>query len=143
MPVKFDELLDAFKTVSIDRYADNQTYVCRRSGKVYCRMDPMVVGEDCAGELPDDVEDEEKYLAVPEKHDLDLGRPLVMDFVRQTLPDDVDDVRDMFRSKGAYARFKGLLTRRRALDQWYEFERMATERALREWCALNEVELTD
>src|SRR5215218_1952837 len=143
MPVKFTELLDAFETVSIDRYADNQAYVCRQTGKVYCRMDPLVVGEEWGGELPDDVEDEEKYLAVPGKHDLDLGTPLVMEFVRQVLPHDVDDVRNMFRRKGAYARFKALLAQRRALDQWYVFESAATERALREWCELNEVELTD
>lgn len=66
-----------------------------------------------------------------------------MDFVRQVLPQDLDDVHDIFRRKGAYARFKGLLAQRRALDQWYEFEREATERALREWCAENEIELVD
>lgn len=143
MPVNFAELLDAFETVSIDRYADNRAYVCRQSGKVYCRMDPLHVGEEWAGELPDDVEDEEKYVAVPSKYDLDLGTPLVMDFVRQTLPQNVDEVRHIFRRKGAYARFKGFLARSGALEQWYEFERVATERALREWCELNEVELAD
>ena len=143
MPVSFSDLLDAYETVSIDHHADNQAYVCRQSGKVYCRMDPLYVGEDCAGELPDDVEDGQKYLAVPGKHDLDLGTPLVMDFVHQVLPQDVDDVRDMFRRKGAYASFKGLLARRGALDEWYEFERKATERALREWCEGNSIKLVD
>lgn len=75
MPVNFTELLDAFEIVSLDRYADNRAYVCRQSGKVYSRMDPLHVGEEWAGELPDDVEDGEKYLAVPGKHDLDLGKP--------------------------------------------------------------------
>ena len=143
MPVKFSELLDAFEAVGMDRYADNQAYVCRQSGAVYCRMDPLVVGEEYAGELPDDVEDEEKYLAIPSKHELDLGSALVIDFARQVLPQDFEEVREMFRKKGAYARFKGLLTQRRVLDQWYDFERKATERALREWCELNEVELAD
>ena len=143
MPVNFTELLDACEAISMDRYADNQAYLCRQSGKIYCSMDPLYVGEDLAGELPDDIEDEEKYLAVPGKHELDLGKPLVMDFARQSLPQDLDDVRDMFRKKGAYARFKDLLARRRALDHWYEFERVATERALREWCALSSIELVD
>jgi hypothetical protein len=36
--------------------------------------------------------------------------------------------------RGAYSKFKALLTRRRALDRWYDFEWKATERGLREWC---------
>lgn len=66
-----------------------------------------------------------------------------MDFVGQVLPADVDKVRDMFRRKGAYQRVKDLMIRRGVREEWYEFERKATERALREWCALNEIELTD
>jgi hypothetical protein len=36
-----------------------------------------------------------------------------------------------------------LVTRRNVLDRWYEFESKATERALREWCELNSIELAD
>lgn len=143
MPVSFTELVDAFELVNSDRDADNQAYICRLSGKIYSRMDPLFVGEEWAGELPDDVDDDEKYVALPDKRELDLGAPLVMDFVRKVLPDDLDDVRDIFRRKGAYSRFKGLLAHRDAIDQWHEFEREATERALRDWCKLNELELAD
>jgi hypothetical protein len=85
----------------------------------------------------------EKYVQLPDKRELDLGKPLVLDFVREVLPEDFDDVRDMFRRRGAYARFKDLLDRRRALEQWYDFERKATERALREWCEMNSIEVSD
>jgi hypothetical protein len=61
----------------------------------------------------------------------------------QVLPRDFDDVSDMFDRRGAYGRFKQLLTRRRALQQWYDFEQQATERALREWCELNSIVLAD
>ena len=105
-------------------------------------MDPLYVGE-LDEELPDDIDDEEKYVPVPDKKALDLGKPLVMDFTRTVLPQDVADVREMFGKRGAYAKFNGLLARRRALDQWYEFEHKATERALREWCELNSIELVD
>src|SRR4030095_15292984 len=108
---------------------------------IYCRMNPLYVG-DVDEELPDDIDDDEKYIQVPDKRALDLGKPLVMDFARAVLlPQDIDDVRGMFRKRGAYAKFKGLLARRRALDQWHEFERDATERALREWCMENSIEL--
>src|SRR6266536_5589275 len=52
----------------------------------------------------------------------------------QFLPDDFDEVRQIFSSRGAYARFKDLLDRRGALDHWYDFEAKAEERALRTWC---------
>ena len=43
----------------------------------------------------------------------------------------------MFDRRGAYARFKDLLLRKKALDRWYDFEAKATEAALREWCEIN------
>jgi len=45
--------------------------------------------------------------------------------------------------RGAYQKFRALVTQRNVLDRWYEFEAKATERALREWCELNSVELAD
>jgi hypothetical protein len=69
---------------------------------------------------------------LPDKRELDLGKPLALDFARQVLPRDFDAVRRIFSKRGAYATFKQLLARRRALEQWYDFERKATKRALRE-----------
>ena len=78
---------------------------------------------DELGELPDDIEDSEKYVPIPDKRELDLGKPLVLDFARQFLPNDIDEVRRIFTRKGAYAKFKDLLDRRGALDHWYDFEK--------------------
>ncbi|MPZ33322.1 MAG: hypothetical protein GEV13_20410 [Rhodospirillales bacterium] len=142
MPTSFAELIDALEIASLSNSGECQAFVCRQSGKIYCRMDPLYVGE-LDEELPDDLDDDEKYVQVPDKRALDLGKPLVMDFTRAVLPQDLDDVRDMFRKREAYAKFKGLLARRRALDRWYDFEREATERALRVWCELNSIELVD
>ena len=97
---------------------------------------------DLDEELPDDIDDE-KYAAIPDKRELDLGRPLVLDFVRQFLPEDYDEVRRIFSRKGAYGRYKALLVRRGALDRWYDFSNKAEEAALREWCAENGIELSD
>jgi hypothetical protein len=38
---------------------------------------------------------------------------------------------------------KDLLARTGALEQWYEFEARAREKALREWCAENSIEVGD
>ncbi len=138
MPVSFQEILDAFEFVSFGGGGQNHAYLCKQSGKIYWHAEFSDLEFD---ELPDDIEDEDKYLPIPGKRELDLGKPLVLDFARQILPDDFDEVQRIFRKRGAYARFKGLLVRRSALEQWYEFEQKTTERVLREWCAFNSIEL--
>jgi hypothetical protein len=52
-----------------------------------------------------------------------------------------DEVRYLFSKRGAYQKFRALLTRRNVLDLWYNFESKATEQALREWCKLNSIEV--
>ena len=71
------------------------------------------------------------------------GKPLALDFTCQFLPDDFNDVQQFFSRRGAYARYENLLDRRGALDQWYDFEAKAGERALRMWCDLNSIEVSD
>ena len=136
MAIRFANLQDAFDFVSSHGVGESEAFLDTQSGKIYLRSD---LGGDL-DELPDDLEDE-KYVRVPDKRDLDLGKTLVLHFAEQFLPDDHDEVRDIFRRKGAYARFKALLTRRDALDQWHDFEAKAEEAALRAWCAENGIEL--
>ena len=142
MPTSFSDIELAFEFVSSTSVGTNEAFLCRRTGKIYWRSDSMDV-EDLNDELPDDVEDGQRYIAIPGKRDLDLGKSLVMDFAREVLPNDFDEVRYMFSKRGAYKNFRALVTRRNVLDRWYEFESKATERALREWCEVNSVELAD
>jgi hypothetical protein len=142
MPVNLIELQAAVELVSSSDIGESQAWVCAQSGQIYWQFDPMISGE-VNEELPDNIEDEEKYLPVPNKRTLDLGKPLVLDFVDKFLPDDFDDVRQMFGRRGAYRNFRQLVTRRRVLDQWYAFEEQATKKALREWCELNSIPVAD
>jgi hypothetical protein len=89
--------------------------------------------------LPDDIDDK-KYIPIPDKKELDLGNALVLDFTREFLADDYDEVRQIFNRRGAYRRFKDFLVRRGALEQWYDFSNKAEEAALREWCAANGID---
>jgi len=57
-----------------------------------------------------DLETFDRCIAVPHKNDLDLGRSLALRFVDQQLPDRSAAVRAIFQQRGAYARFKDLLT---------------------------------
>ena len=116
MPVSFSDLQLAFEFVSSGGMGENEAYLDRQSGKIYWHSG----FGDNDEELPDDIDDE-KYIAIPDKKELDLGKPLVLDFAREFLPDDYDEVRHIFSRRGAYRRYKDLLVRRGALERWYDF----------------------
>jgi hypothetical protein len=103
MRVSFGELCDAFEFVNFGGHGEHQAFICKSSGKIYWYSEDTHEFE----ELPDDLEDEEKYVSIPNRQDLDLGKRLVLDFVHQYLRDDVAEVHRIFNKRGAYARFKG------------------------------------
>ena len=138
MPVSFAELIDALEFASFDGIlGEHQAMLCKPTGEIYQHIEYS--GEEF-DELPDDVE---TYIRIPHKRELGLGKPLVLDFARECLPDDFDEVRFIFSKRGAYANFRALLARRNAIDRWHDFEAKATERALRDWCKLNDIALAD
>ena len=137
MPVSFSDLQLAFECVSSGDMGETKAYLDRQSGKIYWHSE---FGEDDE-ELPDDI-DEEKYISIPDKRELDLGKPLVLDFAREFLADDYDEVRHLFSRRGAYRRYKELLVRRDALERWYDFSNKSEAAALREWCAENGIDLS-
>jgi hypothetical protein len=139
MPVSWKDLMLAFEFIGASNMGENQVFLSKQTGELHWHSDSL--GE--LDELPDDIDDDEKYLQLPDKRELDLGTPLVFDFVRQFLPDDFDEVQRIFNRKGAYARYKDLLVRRGTLDQWYAFEEKAEEDALRRWCELNSIEISE
>jgi hypothetical protein len=130
--VNAQELRSALDFVSTGAAFGASAYICGETGKIHWRSADLGLEDD---DLPEDIEDATRYMAVPSQHDLDLGRPLVMAFVADELPDDYDTVAGFFRGRGAYGRFKELLAARGMLAGWYEFENRATDDALRAWCA--------
>ena len=137
MPVSFSDLQLAFEFVSSGGTGENEAYLDRQSGKIYWHSE---FGDNDV-ELPDDIDDE-KYIAIPDNRELELGKPLVLAFAREFLPDDYYEVRHIFSRRGAYRRYKDLLARRGALERWYDFSNKAEEAALREWCAENGIDLS-
>lgn len=73
-------------------------------------------------------------MPVPHQRDLNLDTKLVFDFAAEHLAEQYDDVRTIFRSKGAYGRFKALLEHQGALENWYAYSDERTLSALEEWC---------
>ena len=78
-------------------------------------------------EVPDDLETSDRYLLLPHKTELDLGKGLALRFAASELPHCYDRIVGFFRHKEAYARFKGLLDSESALERWYKYEAEATE----------------
>ncbi len=136
--VKLSELVDAVEFVSASSFVEGRAYICRKTGRIFW------VSEDVKDEdAPDDIEDSDQYEEAPNRRDLDLGRSLPFAFARAELPGSLNEVRDMFGRKGAYARFKQLLHGTGMLNKWYAFEQSALEEALRDWCEAAGVPLID
>jgi hypothetical protein len=139
VPASFSEVLLGFEFVDGGNGL-HDAFLCRRTGKIYWRSEFSDL-DDLEEELPDDIEDDEKYIPIPGKKELGLGKPLALDFAREFLPKQFDEVRYIFSKRGAYQKFRALLIRTKTLERWYEFESKATERALREWCEFNSIEV--
>jgi catechol 2,3-dioxygenase-like lactoylglutathione lyase family enzyme len=127
--IDYDALEQALHWTST--YDDDQrALVSRTSAEVFLAG---IYGAE--GDLPADVGNPALYVAVPHRHDLELGRPLVQRFCSEQLaPALATQVEDLFRRAGAYSRFKELLQRQGQLEAWFAYEAEATEHALRVWC---------
>jgi hypothetical protein len=118
---------------------EHNAYISLDTGQIYWISDLNPVEE----ELPEDFETSDRYIALPHKNELGLGRNLALNFVQQELPERFEQVEAIFRRKGAYGRFKNLLESAGCLEKWYQFEEESLEGALRDWCAFNDIEIID
>ena len=130
--VDLDQLQGAVDWVSSDSLM-NEAYICRTTGRIFWVPDDLETDDDME-DPPDDIQDIEKYVLVPDSHELDLGNKLAFDFAAQYLADQYDEVRTIFRRKGAFGRFKVLLHRQNLLEEWYAFSEEQTRKALTNWC---------
>ena len=137
IPVSYADLLNAFDWVSAGPPLENAAFIDRETGTTHLTSTIMELEE----EVPEDLDDATRYIAVPHKVDLHLGKSLALEFTDETLPDSYAVVARFFSKRGAYARFKDLLDRKGLLQSWYDYEAAAVERALREWSEENGIQL--
>jgi hypothetical protein len=135
--VNAEDLETAVTLVSDQNYVA-EGWVSRATGKVYVRSDEVGPVMD---EVPDGVEDDEKYLSIPDARSLDLGQTLVFNFVEAELPNEYDRVRQMFRRPGAYRQFNKLVDDRDLRERWHAFRDEQTRAALKGWCEENGLQL--
>ncbi len=135
--VGYDELEIVFAFVSSAPALENAAYICLDTGAIHCTSEFNPIGE----EVPDDLETSDRYIPLPHKNDLELGRPLALGFVARERPEQAERVGGFVRHKGAYARFKDLLESEGLREEWYNFEAESTEKALRDWCAEHDIRI--
>lgn len=134
--MKYSEIEEAFLFVSSGGLGENEAYIDIENEKIYWHSE-----YECFDELPDDIA-EKKYLLAPHKNELGLGKPLVMNFIYEYSPKDLEEIHSIFSRKGAYAKFKSFLKINNLLDEWYSYEARNTKDAIRQWCSENGVELS-
>ncbi len=134
--VKFTDIEDAFFFVSSDSYGMHTVILNKDTGRFYYRSE---MGD--LDEIDDDDLDWDNCIEIPHKNDLEMGQELVFEFVENHLVDDYDRVRQIFRKRGAYGKFKNLLESRGLFQNWYDFENQQEEQALRQWCKENGIEV--
>ena len=136
MAISFSDIEDAFFFVSMDQQYMHNAYLCKETGETFYTSE---IGD--SEELPEDIDDPEKYIAIPHKNELDLGKILVIEFTSTYLPEELKTVYSIFRHRGAYSRYKDLLESKGALEDWYKFENERQKVALKEWCQENNIEI--
>ena len=138
--VDWDELFLAHTIVADSLISQGVAWVSRSTGKVYAGFEDM---GDVQGDIPEDVYENDDYLSIPGKFDLDLGKSLVWEFVRTEIPDHENSVRRMFSRPGAYGRYKNFLAELDLLDAWHAFEHQRVTEELIAWCETNDLEVVN
>lgn len=128
MHVNLSDIELAVEFVSSDYSFENEAYVNSETGEIY------YFGDAVDEELPEDIYENDKYILIPTKRDLDLGQRTVFDFVAEVMPKELHNVYSMFRSRGAYSRFKSLLHHLGCTEKWYAYENKAMRDAVAKWC---------
>lgn len=136
MAVSFDDIENAFFFVSMGQMYMHNAYLCKETGEIFYSSE--MVDSD---ELPEDIDDPDKYISIPHKNELDLGKALVIEFASEFLPEELEKVYSIFRRKGAYSRYKDLLESKGVVEDWYKFEDERRKVALKEWCRENKIEI--
>jgi hypothetical protein len=93
--VKLDDLEEAMMFVSSGEGFGNAAWVHPDTGEVLWHSDDIDVADEYEP-LPEDIDDEDRYVAIPDKRDFGLGKPLALEFARTHLPQCLEQVREMF-----------------------------------------------
>ena len=105
--IDLNELESAVMFVSVNGGMENDAYLNRETGEIFYDSPDG----DQEEELPDDLEDDTKYVKIPNERDLGLGIPLRLDFIRKHAPDSYEEAFLISRRPKACERLRDLLSR--------------------------------
>lgn len=125
----FAELELAFEFVNMGGRHRTVAYVSRSTGQTFVQSEAAGIDE-----LPEDVLENDDYVKIPHRNDLDLGQELVRKFVDRRTPELRSEVQEIFSGGGAWSRYTDLLAERELLEDWHRFDDESTRESLLEWC---------
>jgi hypothetical protein len=138
MEIKFEDIENAFEFVSSGLQFESSAIIDKTTGEIYYTSEMSGIDE-----IPEGIElESDRYVSIPHKNDLNLGRNLVFQFSALFLQDEIDEIDSIFRRKGAYRRYKDLLESKGLLEKWYSFENEHQKSALLEWCEENDIQIS-
>ncbi len=95
--VKLADLGAAFDFVSFGSPYENNAYISRATGEIFWESEYL---DDDEQDLPADLGNLDDYIAVPHKTELGLGKRLVLRFVGREIPEDYEEVKNIFSREG-------------------------------------------
>lgn len=126
-PISRDDLHLTVEHVTGGQVHGAAAYVDRQTGAT------LWAGDGMEEPLPDDIDNEERYLPVPSRKELGIGRNDALAFTEEHAPQLLDRAEAIFRRAGAFQSFKVLMHDAGLLPQWYAHQHVRLWEALEEW----------
>jgi hypothetical protein len=128
-----DDLHLAVEHVTVGGSYGAAAYVDLHTGAI------LWAGDGMEEPLPDDIDNEERYLPVPSRKELGLGRNDALAFTEQHAPQLLERAEYIFSAAGAFDRFKHLMRERDLLDAWYAYQDKRLWEELEAWAELHDL----
>jgi hypothetical protein len=125
--VQRDQLILAVEHVTGGGAIGASAFIDGRTGAV------LFGGADLEVSLPVDVYEDERYVPVPTKKELGLGRGMALTFSEQHAPHLLDSAEHIFATAGAFERFNRLMHEHGLLKDWYAYQEDRLSIAVQEW----------
>ena len=129
MKVKLGVILDA-----IEMADDNYTYFLDlETGEILFLADELITGLDNEG-LEDEIEENpERYLRLPTKFEIHEYH-IMEEFIWTLKGEKADKLECAIQGRGVFRRFKDMVDRMGALQQWYDFQAEYYRKLAIDWC---------
>jgi len=85
------------------------------------------------------LENQQDYLSLPEKYDFNEYRIMEKFIARVVIPAQSEMLYQSIKGKGAFRRFKTVLTKLGLVDEWYEYRGKKLHEFVEFWCEENKV----